>query len=432
MTVSTIPRYRRNRQRGSAPLISLLIAVGAMAAMIPVFAQLWEDRVVRQSSEAAGKQLAQFSVGVRGLVARIQAGDQALPADQVGANFLKPPSCGGLPGNPSEGYIPCNFGNYDNGNADTLFDGQYTTTFSHDPATDLIEVRTWFFPSYPQKPGYEAVIADMIVNAAKSTPAGSPTGTFANYLANVPDDADDLTNATVDPTDSNFGRVLSIVSNAPASDIYLRIDGANHMEADLDVGGHDIVNTRDVNASRDVNAGQDLSAGRDLDVGGDAIIGGDGQVRGNMLVDLDLATGGNAYFSGDVFANRNVNARGNIVTENNVIADQNFIGEDLFVTNTRMSDGSIPRASQGVFEKRVYNSGSFWVTRPTCRGGSDPLIFTSIQSVSSRDGAPIAGTDIRVTRSGNRWRVLVYVNSSTAGRWVWTPHANVVVSTKCS
>lgn len=400
------------KQSGYVILLGLLLTLGIVLTLMPTLIRYFDQQDLYRQERETGQELAKISVGLQGYISAIQAGTITMPAPQTGLNFLKSPSCGGPATNPQDGYIPCTVGNY--GAYDSLFGGQFQTTFTNNAATNYYDARMTFIPMYADKKKLGQIAAN-IINNARSTPAGSPTGTFATFMSNVPSTATSASPQILDPVNPDFGRVTLLVSNAPNNDIYLRVDGTNKMLAALNMGGQSI------NDANDINAGGNLS------LVGNAVVGGQG------------------LFGNDV------------TTNGNVIAQKNVISSDVIAT----SSGKPMALSHAVFDKTVMKGNSINVPPISCASGQTPQIFTSIQSIYLPTGytAPygstitgIAGSRLDVTGNGVAgWNVAPFVNvvitttkvtssgggvvtssSTSKSSWVPTDNAQVVVSTKCN
>lgn len=418
-------------------LIGLLIGTSIVLGTIPLTMEMQNRAVTQADARSTGSDLAEYALGMRTFIANAQANPALLPpAPVVGANWLKSPVCGGLPTNPPDGYIPCNFGNI--GGFDTLFNANYTTTFTRNPATNFIEARATFIP-VTSDPSRSGNVADAIVNTAREGSPTQVTGLFINYMSNVPTAANDMTGRLAvmsNPASPDFGRVLMIVSNSPSSDLWLRTDGTNQMLATLNVGGNDIANANNIQASGNVQAGGTLQAGNDLRVLNNASVANDASVGRDFSVGQDAIVGRDTVTARDAVVGRNVVvADGNVLVtnQNNGDATGIVVADDVIATDAALSNGAAPRMSQGIYEARVITGNPTDISKPSCpSSGSVPQIFTSFQSVASPDGFPIHGSNIRVTNNGGSWRVEPFVQTSGSSGFVPAPQSFVVITTKCS
>ena len=232
---------RRKKQQGYM-LISAGLALIVFSAAMMLFYNQQMRRHKQELDSGNGQELAQFALGLRGFIAAAQSNPAILPGGpQTGVNWLKPPACGGLAGNPVEGYVPCGY-------TGGLYGNLLSTTITRNPATNFIEARASFVvPASTDR----VVQAERIARAARGAAATAPLGLFFSAFANAPVSA----NAPVNPDLMNVadaGRVLMIASNAPSNDIYLRTDGTNKMLANLNLGGFSLANALDARFSGDV------------------------------------------------------------------------------------------------------------------------------------------------------------------------------------
>lgn len=416
-------RSNTSRQRGQA-VIGMVIAVGLLALAMVGVLRLWKESQVESAAKRYGQTLSQFAIGARGFVAAVQSGDRSLPSNPYVANgfaWLKAPACGGLTGNPVDGFIPCTF---DGG----ALGSSYQTSVTLTPATSAVESRTNFFvPKSMVGDDGAGALAASVANAAltQQLPAN---GTFYTVYANSP------TNATA-PTPvssisaTNRGRVLLIVNNAPSQDPWLRTDGTNRMLADLNAGGHSLVGAKDGAFSGNLDAVSATLRGN-LQVNGTGTVNGDLRTAsnfsaaGNASINGSSAVQGDSWVAGDTTLNKslNVNGWGKInggLTVNPPSAGQNAAD---FNGNIKANDvyiSSIGRfASQSFYDLQVFTGATAYnVTKPNCSAvahqPSTPQIFASMQTTGSATGGD-ALYDARaiVYDYGSYWQVRPWVNRS--------------------
>jgi len=247
--MSHFPKRRQpsfRRQRGYL-LIMLMIALPIIAALGLWFIEQQTRAAQVGRNVAEGSQAAQFAVGLRGYIAAVQQDPRLLSPSENGVNWLKPPSCGGLGGDkwPDEGFVPCS---YTGGSLGHL----YKTTITRDPMTNLVEARTTFmFPPYNADPQTAILAAEQVVQGALANQSVPANGIFFTAFANSSADA----NAPVAPNSiqpANAGRVLMVATNAPSNDLWLRTDGTNQMQANLNMGGYSIEKAMSANFEGDV------------------------------------------------------------------------------------------------------------------------------------------------------------------------------------
>jgi len=243
---SSLKRHRNvpRHQRGYL-LIMMMLALPIITAVGMWFIMQQTQAAQVGRNVAEGSQAAQFAVGLRGYMAVVQQKSSLLSASNDGVNWLKSPSCGGLEENPAEGFVPCS---YTGGSLGHL----YKTTITRDPMTNLIEARTTFMvPPYNGEPQTAILAAEQVVQGALANQSVPANGIFFTAFAN----SSAAANAPEAPNNiqpANAGRVLMVATNAPANDLWLRTDGTNMMQANLNVGGYSIDNAWSANFEGDV------------------------------------------------------------------------------------------------------------------------------------------------------------------------------------
>lgn len=350
-------RQLPSKQQGYTAMLGMLMAAAALSTMLVTWARFEDRRQRNQFAEIEANAFAQFGVGLRGIVAAIQADPALLPGGaQIGVDWLKAPACGGLPTNPLTGHVPCEFTGGSLG-------PNYSTTITRNPATNFVEARTSFIvPALGGDPATRPIIAERIAEAALRQQTSPLNGMFYQVWANVPLNAVNSGNKAIAPG-ANSGRVLMLAQNAPSTDIWLRTDGTNRMLADLNAGGNSLVNVNHA------------------DLAGDLDVDGRARIRQGLAV-----TEGLARFE-----------RGAQAT-------------DLMLTSINRS------ASQAIYDADImHGSASYIVPKPDCsQVGTAPAIYTSIQSTGTpppNPGAPwipsdaLFNSEIRVTDLGASWLV---------------------------
>jgi hypothetical protein len=346
-----------SKQQGYTAMLGMLIAAAVLSTMIVTWARFEDQRQRKQFAEIEASALAQWGVGLRGIVAAIQANPAILPAGpQFGVDWLKAPLCGGLATNPATGHVPCEF----TGNS---LGPLYTTTIIRNPATNFIEARTTLVvPPIGGDPQTRPIIAEEMAEAALRQQTSPLNGMFYNVWANVPINAVNAGNKALAPG-ADAGRVLMLAQNAPSNDIWLRTDGTNRMLADLNAGGNSLVNVNHA------------------DLAGDIDVDGRARVRNGLQV-----TNGLAQF------------------------DQGTQTTDVMLTGINRT------ASQAIYDAEVlFGAASYIVPKPNCASvGTQPAIYASIQSTGTpppNPGAPgvpsdaLYNSEVRVTDNGASWLV---------------------------
>lgn len=354
-----------HRQRGQL-LIEALVGVLIFAIVMAGVFSYWAKSRTRQQINSYGQQFSQLAVGLRGFVADVQNGAITLPANPIsvtGVDWIKPAACPGAGPRPftlpaGKEYVPCSF------TGGPLAD-IFRTTISSTPAAGgpQIEVRTDFVVPETRTGSYsQTVFATKVASAALAQQAIPANGLFFNVFANTAVGAI----APVDPNlvaDVNRGRVLMVVTNAPANEIWLRVDGTNQMLANLNFGGNSAYNAQDAHFDGTVQIDNGLS-----------VTNGTAEIRDGIItsdVKVQTADSGGGYM-----------------------------------------------ASQALYRMQVYSgpSGVFgWtVPKPNCSlantggGNSHPVIFAALQNVGAAADAnadAINRAGVRVTDAGTAWRV---------------------------
>jgi hypothetical protein len=172
-------------------------------------------------------------------------------------------------------------------------------------------------------------------------------------------------------------------------DPWLRIDGSNSMQANLNVGGNDVVNARDLNAGRNVNATQGVT--------------------------------GNTVWGNTVWG-RSVGSDGNLTAGRDVWANASGAGGDVRIANTNNGAGpmSLSGAMQGA---QVYSGNPAHIPRPTtCPPGTGPKVIAwAVQINNNGVAEPIGYFSTRTVPNGNEWLAYVDITTPTPS----PPPANV-------
>lgn len=370
----------KHAQRGQY-LVAALLALVIVAFILANFAMVAMRNYQQGRANAQGAALAQFGVGLRGYIANVQGGQITMPSNPytiAGVNWLKAPTCGGLAGNPPEGFVPCSFTGGEYGTS-------YTTTILQTPATNSIAANTSFVvpPENGRSVQSAANFASKVVFATLAQQTLPINGMFLDAFANAPANATSQPNpAAILP--ANRGRVVLYASNAPSNDIWLRVDGTNKMLADLNMGGNSIQNAKNA------------------DFAGDVRVHGVEQVDNGLVVD-----------NGPVNANKGITS------------------PDMYVT------GINRYASQAIYDATTYTGqASYSIPKPNCSaadgaglggpGGAVPRIYTMIQNTGNPQGGnpsnsggvgpngdALYSSRLDVVDAGASWTVTPVVNATT-------------------
>lgn len=362
------------RHQGGFAVVGLLVMMIATGAFLFYYAEMRRDIVFEQEVAAEGTQLAQGIVALRGAIADQQAG--TLPIGWPGPNgtatgfeFLKPPSCGGHPSNPPNGYLPCSYqaGRY--GNAI-----RWKIDIANDPnnGVQVSWVGTFRANQLPgRNESTRTLVAQKLLNAILNNQTAA-FATFVSGLANVPiTDSDRVTPPTVDEMGdpANWGNVLVRVDTNPNFDLWLRVDGTNRMRANLNMGGFSIGNARD------------------------------GDFQGNLRV------------SGRAQIDEGLISRGV------VDAEQGIFTTDVYLNSVRRF------ASQAIYDVSVVHGGnSYIVNKPDCsNAGGNPQIYAAMQSSGSINDTGIYRGDalydsfVQVVDRGESWQIVPRVRGTQFG-----------------
>lgn len=341
------------RQSGQY-LIAAVLAIALLAGGLALWGTVQAEHYYDQYADLQGAALAEYGVGLRGFIANVQGGSATMPANPytvAGVNWLKPPACGGLATNPTEGYVPCDF---TGGPLGSIF----STTITQTPATNAISAATWFMvdPESGKSKASMGVLASKIAFAALAQQNLPINGMFLNVFSNAPATAtaQPPPNA-INPVDR--GRVVLLADNAPSNDIWLRVDGTNKMLADLNMGGHSLVNANNGSFAGSV------------------------RVQGTEQIDNGLSvTNGTADLRGGVIA------------------------PDVQVTSVNRM------ASQAIYDAQVFTGAtSYTVPKPDCSaanlGASSPAIYVALQGTGSPSGQGDAlyESHAQVSSVGSNW-----------------------------
>lgn len=294
----------RHAQRGQITLIGTLCALAVLALILSDWAARQRHDYEQSRANAQGAASAQFGIGIRGYIAAVQGGTVTMPGNPytvTGVNFLKPPTCGGLAGNPTAGFVPCNFTGGE-------FGPDYHTTITQTASTEMITSSTWFTVGAEdgQIANSAANLASMIAFATLAQQTPPLNGMFFDAYANA------AINATAQPnpsqiTPANRGRVVLYASNAPSNDIWLRVDGTNQMLADLNMGGNSIKNALNgsfagsvrVQGTEEIDDGLSVTKGTADLRGGvitpDVEVSSVGHMASQALYNMEVVTGQTSY-----------------------------------------------------------------------------------------------------------------------------------------
>lgn len=373
-----------HRRQGGYLLVSAALSILVFSLLMMALLRVQARHAQITQDAGDGAQIAQWAAGLRGFVAAAQSNPGLLGGGtQAGIAWLKPASCGGLASNPPEGYVPCSFSA---GPLGPLF----STTFTHDAATNFIMARTTFRLPNGGRPREAIVRADRIAQAALANQATSG-GVFFSAFANAPANAI----APVPPASlviADAGRVVLLASNAPSNDIFLRTDGTNQMLANLNMGGMSIGNALDarfngnlrVNGQAQVDQGLKVQGPSDLEGGivtPEVALTGIGKFASEGIYSAQVYTGANSYSIAKPDCSRAGNNPGIYVS--------------MQSTGSPNTGGY---SADAIYQARadVYDNGSSWLVQPVMYGTRFDMAMTGQDLQFSKNVVASSPTDMRL------------------------------------
>lgn len=250
------------RQKGYV-LISAMLALAIVSAiMVFVLGQRLEAQI-RDEATARGRYLAHYNSGVRafisdlGVQAVVDSGCTGLPCEITGTLWLKDsdecPAATAAGVASVEPYLECSFPDsfagiqprtalFDTGTA--IHAVTYMGTFRGSQEENRLDLA--------QLAALSAVSEQPSVGMSTVTGAGTPIGTplagtaFFQYYV-YEDGLSVWGYAPAQAAAPLDGELVAEANTAPSLDAWLRTDGSNAMQSDLDMNGNDIVGARAVN-----------------------------------------------------------------------------------------------------------------------------------------------------------------------------------------
>jgi prepilin-type N-terminal cleavage/methylation domain-containing protein len=233
------------RHQGGFTLIEMAIVISISMLASIAAAKLFKVWADGQIARYNGALVAQYNAGVSSFVSNEPARLANLVPPQpfagfgnyVGISWLQAPPCAGAAG--VVAYLPCGFDPF------STVGLALNTTVAQNGA--FILATTALGPAITGV-GVDRAMGGAIVRAAEAY-AGSYSGNvqrtygFTRYNIDVP-----------------TGNLFAFVDTAVLGEPYLRTDGTNQMTGNLNAGGMDVLNARDMNANRNLNAGRYVAA----------------------------------------------------------------------------------------------------------------------------------------------------------------------------
>lgn len=435
-----------NKQKGYAEFILIALMLSVTGLVTAQFFSLLEKHDSRERAIEAGRHLQEYNYGVMRLLS--EQGLAVATGTYTGVAWLKSQAnCGGTASSTGAYIANCAFPETNS------FGDTYTTVITING--NLIEAETRVrFPQYMSardvdgvKDGDRYLAAVMRSTAANHISDSSPVAqTFAEYVL----EKDDLD-------------IIARVSNSPNDDMWLRTDGSNKMNADLNMNNNNLYGVSHIYGAATavtdrniiVTVGSSLNVDGVLTIGDDTgagvgsesyldILGKDNQGRSivavgglaaNFVDSLGDITLG--YAGGD--------SRIEFLNDSNSSNNIGIMGKnaDLEITNGAgnatvyadyVYDQNVNRyLDQAVFNITVAQNGDL-IRKPTCAVDRTPQIFLSAAGFSAGYlTTGIAALDTYATTSGNYWLVHVkYKTMDSNVAYSGGAYNKVMAIVKCS
>jgi hypothetical protein len=428
------PKLPNQRAQRGFALLASVVGVALFTYMLFIGAQAFAVWFEHQDAQVKGVLVAQYNSAV---ASWINAAGAAVPTGNYnGIGWLQnAATCAGATG--AADFLPCGF------DGNLSFGLQFNTqvdTNATDPAVPPGRVRAVTNLGTPRVAGAAANPPLMAYGGALLRAAQAYVGISQLRAQNLVG----LTSYRLlpDPAGGPNDQLIAQVDTSVNVDPWLRVDGSNSMQANLNVGGNDVVNSRDVNASRDISAGRNASAtsqvfsAGDIVSGGDITAGRDMAATRHVIANQDVSAGGNV-------TGQEVIANGSVSAGMDVTANTSGGGGDVKIANTNVPGvGAISLAGseQGrqIVTTVVDTSGQAKavVQKPRCPTGYQPTLGATVVQVSS-DGDAIGYFASRATDNpldgvpAGWWWVYVRIATPVGGS-VWSPgNSRIQVSMSC-
>jgi type II secretory pathway pseudopilin PulG len=429
MKYPKLPNQRA--QRGFA-LLASVVGVALFTYMLSIGAQAFAVWLEHQDAQVKGVRVAQYNSAV---ASWINAAGAAVPTGNYnGIGWLQnAATCAGATG--AADFLPCGFDGL------LSFGLQFNTqvdTNATDPAVPAGRVRAVTNLGTPRLPGAGSPPL-MAYGGALLQAAQAYVGISQLRAQNLVG----LTSYRLlpDPAGGPNDQLIAQVDTSVNVDPWLRVDGSNSMQANLNVGGNDVVNSRDVNASRDISAGRNASATSQVFSAGDIVSGGDITAGRDMAATRHVVANQDVRAGGNV-AGQEVIANGSVSAGRDVTANTAGGGGDVRIANTNVPGVgviSLAGSEQGRQIVTTDGSGIATVQKPRCPAGLQPTIGATVAQVSSSGDAigyfasrAVDGATLPPPyRDPNVWVVYVRIATPADGS-VWSPgNSRIQVSMSC-
>ncbi|TJY57299.1 hypothetical protein E4T66_18000 [Sinimarinibacterium sp. CAU 1509] len=264
MAAARIGLTSRKRQHGLFSLVGIMFALVILGLLLPTINGWLTESRLRTKADASGALLAQYTGALRAFLS--DRGDTAIVdagctvgtlCAMTGTDWLKNSAdCAVATGTLTQSYLPCNFPN-------VIYGRALTTHLFVNAGNNHAVVRMdgWVDRQQAPRPDLSTRAA---VNANASTAGmgvqtvsgGGPdyaalnplAGAFYSYYVYETGDAWNYDAGTEAPAPTD-NQIVAESNSAPSLDAWLRTDGSNHMNADLDMDGHDIINVNNIDAN---------------------------------------------------------------------------------------------------------------------------------------------------------------------------------------
>jgi hypothetical protein len=410
------------KQDGFALVLSAVLALTVSTALMTLYIDGERKVANKQKAIEAGVELRSFSYGVMRLIS--ESGNTITPGVFVGTSWLKASDCsisGSAFGTASEAFLPCSFPDKNR------YRDDYTTeiTVSGDNVDATISI------PWPEVLGVQSAIAA----ASLRTIAASDSSQIGGMGVTVtPAVLGWLTFKDVSETQVTK-TIEATASNNSALDVWLRTDGSNSMNANLDMNSNSIDDIRDLEATGQATVGSLSVSGGSFDsifTQGGVFVTGDIISEGEMrsFDDLTIGNGGDSSINFLQSSNSSQNVsiraegRGDVVITNGN-GDAQLIADRFYIKGVNRF------ASQGVYNMTIVGQGGD-VDIIACPASTVPQVFTAVSGLSQRTAAPIYSYDVVTTTDGSKWTFTVEVISSTGRVPPSSIQANILVAVKCS
>lgn len=272
------PSFRPvRRQRGFA-LIGTAIAVAVWMTAFYSMVRAYAAYLDQEGARISGIKIAEYNSAVSAFI------NGSLPNVPIGTfngtAWLKDAAtCPGATG--AVAYLPCSFTDFVGMNL-----AGYSTTITNNNPPFYRAVTTVGAVLTDGRP--DGGLGGSVVRAAESWIGMSGLRQQAEHQVGIP-------SYDINP---NNAIITATVDTATNADAWLRRDGSNAMAGDLNAGGFNVNNARDVNANRDMSAGRNVIANT-ANAGGDVLIANSniwglgpislaGAEQGSQVVALDF------------------------------------------------------------------------------------------------------------------------------------------------